>query len=206
MGMDPVDYQEGNLHSFNRYAYGNNNPVRYIDPDGGYAEIAVEALSLAIGIDSFRQNIGSGNYTAAAVDGMGVAVDAVMTAIPGAPGAVGLGVKALRESGEGAAKEASVTLRSLNPKLLIGRQGPAEMTGSKVERFKKSMKTDGYGSFPPIDAANAEGRFIIIDGHHRAAAAARAGLREVPVNVRNVSAQEANQLIREAADAISHRY
>ena len=34
LGIDPVDYQDGNLHSFNRYAYGNNNPVRYADPDG----------------------------------------------------------------------------------------------------------------------------------------------------------------------------
>ena len=86
------------------------------------------------------------------------------------------------------------------------RQGPTEMTGSKVERFKKAMKTDGYGNFPPIDVANAEGRLIIVDGHHRAAAAARAGLREVPVNVRNVGSEEASQILREAAEAMSRRY
>ncbi len=34
MGTDPVAFQESNLHSFNRYAYANNNPYRYIDPDG----------------------------------------------------------------------------------------------------------------------------------------------------------------------------
>ncbi|MEJ5150699.1 RHS repeat-associated core domain-containing protein [Comamonas sp. MYb396] len=34
LGMDPVDYQDGNIHSFNRYAYGNNNPGKYKDPDG----------------------------------------------------------------------------------------------------------------------------------------------------------------------------
>ena len=33
-GIDPVGFQEGNLHSFNRFAYGNNNPVKYLDPDG----------------------------------------------------------------------------------------------------------------------------------------------------------------------------
>jgi RHS repeat-associated protein len=34
MGVDPVSISEKNLHSFNRYNYGNNNPYKYIDPDG----------------------------------------------------------------------------------------------------------------------------------------------------------------------------
>lgn len=33
-GIDPVDFQEKNLHSFNRYAYANNNPYKFVDPDG----------------------------------------------------------------------------------------------------------------------------------------------------------------------------
>lgn len=104
LGVDPVDFQEGNPHSFNRFAYGNNNPVKYKDPDGGYAEAAFEALSLAIGIDSFRKNFGAGNYGAAAVDGLGVAADAVLAAVPVAPGVAGLGIKAIRESSFAAAK------------------------------------------------------------------------------------------------------
>jgi len=34
VSMDPVGFDEGNIHSFNRYAYANNNPYRYKDPDG----------------------------------------------------------------------------------------------------------------------------------------------------------------------------
>jgi RHS repeat-associated protein len=34
MGVDPVGFQEDNIHSFNKYAYGNNNPYRFVDPDG----------------------------------------------------------------------------------------------------------------------------------------------------------------------------
>jgi RHS repeat-associated protein len=34
LAIDPVGVKEGNLHSFNRYAYANNNPYGYVDPDG----------------------------------------------------------------------------------------------------------------------------------------------------------------------------
>ena len=31
---DPLGFTASNVQSFNRYAYGNNNPYRYVDPDG----------------------------------------------------------------------------------------------------------------------------------------------------------------------------
>jgi len=34
MGVDPKGFDEANVHSFNRYAYANNNPYRFVDPDG----------------------------------------------------------------------------------------------------------------------------------------------------------------------------
>ena len=34
MAIDPVGVDEGNIHSFNRYSYANNNPYKYVDPDG----------------------------------------------------------------------------------------------------------------------------------------------------------------------------
>jgi RHS repeat-associated protein len=36
-GVDVVGVQEGNIHSFNRYAFANNNPYKYTDPDGRQA-------------------------------------------------------------------------------------------------------------------------------------------------------------------------
>ena len=34
MGIDPVGVDENNVHSHNRYAYANNNPYKFVDPDG----------------------------------------------------------------------------------------------------------------------------------------------------------------------------
>jgi RHS repeat-associated protein len=37
VSTDPLSFDEKNPHSFNRYAYANNNPYRYRDPDGAQA-------------------------------------------------------------------------------------------------------------------------------------------------------------------------
>ena len=92
-------------------------------------------------------------------------------------------------------------IKSINPKALISRQGRNEMTGSKIKRIRKSMKSGGYDESQPIDVADVNGKMIIIDGHHRAAAASAAQLKKVPVRIKKVSQQDANQLLIEAAEA-----
>jgi RHS repeat-associated protein len=34
LGVDPIHFSESSVHSFNRFAYGNNNPYKFRDPDG----------------------------------------------------------------------------------------------------------------------------------------------------------------------------
>lgn len=41
MAGDPVGFQLDNPTSFNRYSYGNNNPHKYVDPDGRYGLLAL---------------------------------------------------------------------------------------------------------------------------------------------------------------------
>jgi RHS repeat-associated protein len=43
ISVDPKPFNEKNVHSFNRYAYANNNPYRYIDPNGQDAADSIKA-------------------------------------------------------------------------------------------------------------------------------------------------------------------
>jgi RHS repeat-associated protein len=45
MGVDPAGFSADNIQSFNRYAYANNNPYGYVDPNGKWA---LKVIKLAI--------------------------------------------------------------------------------------------------------------------------------------------------------------
>ncbi len=44
LSIDPESFDPKRIHSFNRYAYANNNPYRYVDPDGEFAVLAGAAI------------------------------------------------------------------------------------------------------------------------------------------------------------------
>jgi RHS repeat-associated protein len=97
LSVDPVGVDTGTGGNFNRYGYGNNNPYRYVDPDGRWAEdVLIGGPSLALGLSSFHNNVSEGNFLAAVVDAAGIVLDSLAIAVPGAPGGVGLGIKAAR--------------------------------------------------------------------------------------------------------------
>ncbi|MGI9288520.1 MAG: RHS repeat domain-containing protein [Pseudomonadales bacterium] len=56
LAIDPVDFTQDNLHSFNRYAYANNNPYTFTDPDGNspidVIFFAADAIKLVAALNS----------------------------------------------------------------------------------------------------------------------------------------------------------
>ena len=69
MGRDPKLFDETNAHSLNRYAYANNNPQKFVDPDGRMAQwvargvyyVSYEAAT-AVGAGALGSLIGVGLY------------------------------------------------------------------------------------------------------------------------------------------------
>ena len=48
LSNDPVGFTSENPTSFNRYAYANNSPYNYVDPDGRYAETVLDIVTTSI--------------------------------------------------------------------------------------------------------------------------------------------------------------
>ncbi len=51
MAIDPQGFKIGNPQTFNRYAYANNNPYKYVDPDGEAALLLLYANTRGVSLD-----------------------------------------------------------------------------------------------------------------------------------------------------------
>ena len=91
VSIDPQPFAEDNPHSVNRYAYGNNNPYKYVDPDGHVAETVFDLISLAMSIHAYKQE-------PTLLNGLSLAYDGLAAAVPFLPGGIGI----IRHSGKAA--------------------------------------------------------------------------------------------------------
>jgi RHS repeat-associated protein len=75
-----VPLQSQGVQAWDRFAYVNNNPVRYTDPTGHWIESVFDILSIGYGIYDISQN--GLNWE----NGLGLAADVVGLALPGVTG------------------------------------------------------------------------------------------------------------------------
>ena len=132
MGVDPQGFDEKNLHSFNRYAYGNNNPYKYVDPDG---EAAI--LLWAFGGALFLHDVLAPPQP---VPGHPGAINSVIT-IPGPLGTIGasakVGASAAKEAlqhGEGVAKGVGIIAKNGTEITGLTKHGVDRVIGDGAKR------------------------------------------------------------------------
>jgi RHS repeat-associated protein len=79
MAIDPRGFDDKNVHSFNRYAYANNNPYKYVDPDG---HSPIDVAFLVYDLGKLAQAVYTGTGVAAAAIDVGLSVVGVASPIP----------------------------------------------------------------------------------------------------------------------------
>ena len=126
---DPVGYlghiQRGNpVHGFGRYAYANNNPYKYTDPDG---EFIFQAVGFAIGAVS--------SYNAAKKAGLSGKSLAAATLVGGGVGALtgGLGGTVASTSIKAAVGKALNATAAQNVKTIAGSTASGAAAGATGE-------------------------------------------------------------------------
>lgn len=71
--------------------------------------------------------------------------------------------------------------------------------------MKKKIREQGFDPEQPIEVADIDGKLIILDGHHRASAARQLRLQLVPIKRIEVTPDQEQKLLLEAAEADKYR-
>lgn len=140
MGVDPVGYQDGNVQSFNRYAYANNNPHRFVDPDG---RVPVDTIWDGISIVYDVTKIGVGyvldNPRLIQEGTVDLAADTLALAVPYLPA--------------GSTKLARVAVAKNAAKPRTNKLGPNPKAEGPHTQFKTDPQTGRVTGYTEFDSA-----------------------------------------------------
>ncbi|MGH8614353.1 MAG: RHS repeat domain-containing protein, partial [Gammaproteobacteria bacterium] len=156
LAIDPAGFDAANPQSFNRYAYANNNPYKYVDPDGNSP---LDVGFFIADTVSFGLALYSGDPEAIASAGVDLAASAVGLASP-VPG-VGLAIKAAR-----AADTVGDAVRLEKEAVVIGENM------KRVEKYAAKIGADSFKSEGMnanrvwIQQAKGNGKQVIDIGPH----------------------------------------
>jgi RHS repeat-associated core domain len=98
MSVDPAPGVITDPQSWNRYAYVQNSPFKYVDPDGEFLETAWDVFNITLGVISLKQNLTQGRYVDALIDAGGIVADGAAAVFPIVPAGVGTAIKVSRQS------------------------------------------------------------------------------------------------------------
>jgi RHS repeat-associated protein len=102
MAIDPAPWNETNLHSFNRYAFANNNPTRFTDPDGR-APTPIDGLFLLYDAGKLVAAVYTGVGIPAALADLGLSAAGILVPVPGG-GQILKGLRGAEHVAEAAAR------------------------------------------------------------------------------------------------------
>jgi RHS repeat-associated protein len=80
MAVDPAAAEPNNVHSLNRYAYANNNPARYVDPDGNSP---LDVAFLVWDLGKLTVAVYTGGGVGAAAADVGLSTVGMFSPVPG---------------------------------------------------------------------------------------------------------------------------